>query len=93
LLTSISLRDNFSEGLDEVLRTLTSEEGLGYSRALYLGYDEDKEELSVTKYAINPHIEMNMEKYTEGINGFKFQVNSIKELMPLLMSPYHDLDE
>ena len=88
LLTSISLRDNFSEGLDEVLRTLTSEEGLGYSRALYLGYDEDKEELSVTKYAINPHIEMNMEKYTEGINGFKFQVNSIKELMPLLNVEY-----
>jgi len=47
LLTSISLRDNFSEGLDEVLRTLTSEEGLGYSRALYLGYDEDKEEHSI----------------------------------------------
>ena len=88
MLTSISLRDNFSEGLDEVLRTLTSEEGLGYSRALYLGYDEDKEELSVTKYAINPHIEMNMEKYTEGINGFKFQVNSIKELMPLLNVEY-----
>jgi len=88
LLTSISLRDNFSEGLDEVLRTLTSEEGLGYSRALYLGYDEDKEELSVTKYAINPHIEMNMEKYTEGINGFKFQVNSIKELIPLLNVEY-----
>ena len=88
LLTSISLRDNFSEGLDEVLRTLTSEEGLGYSRALYLEYDEDKEELSVTKYAINPHIEMNMEKYTEGINGFKFQVNSIKELMPLLNVEY-----
>ena len=88
LLTTISLRDNFSEGLDEVLRTLTSEEGLGYSRALYLGYDEDKEELSVTKYAINPHIEMNMEKYTEGINGFKFQVNSIKELMPLLNVEY-----
>jgi len=88
LLTSISLRDNFSEGLDEVLRTLTSEEGLGYSRALYLGYDEDKEELSVTKYAINSHIEMNVEKYTEGINGFKFQVNSIKELMPLLNIEY-----
>ena len=88
LLTSINLRDNFSEGIDEVLRTLTSEEGLGYSRALYLGYDEDKEELSVTKYAINSHIEMNMEKYTEGINGFKFQVNNIKELMPLLNVEY-----
>ena len=88
LLMGIDLVGSLSEGVNEVLRTLTSEEGLGYSRALYLGYDEDKEELSVTKYAINPHIEMNMEKYTEGINGFKFQVNSIKELMPLLNVEY-----
>ena len=88
LLMGIDLVGSLSEGVNEVLRALTSEVGLGYSRAIYLEYSEEKDELSVKNYAINPHILANTEKYTEGINGFTFQINNIGEMMPLLNIKY-----
>ena len=88
LLMEIDLVGSFQEGVNKVLRALTSEIGLGYSRAIYLEYSEEKDELSVKKYAINPHILANTEKYTEGINGFTFQINNIGEMMPLLNIKY-----
>ena len=88
LLMEIDLVGSFQEGVNKVLRALTSEVGLGYSRAIYLEYSEEKDELSVKNYAINPHILANTEKYTEGINGFTFQINNIGEMMPLLNIKY-----
>ena len=88
LLMGIDLVGSLSEGVNEVLRALTSEVGLGYSRAIYLEYNEEKDELSVKNYAINPHILANTEKYIEGINGFTFQINNIGEMMPLLNVKY-----
>ena len=88
LLMGIDLVGSLSEGVNEVLRALTSEVGLGYSRAIYLEYNEEKDELSVKNYAINPHILANAEKYTEGINGFTFQINNIGEMIPLLNIKY-----
>ena len=88
LLMEIDLVGSFQEGVNKVLRALTSEIGLGYSRAIYLEYSEEKDELSVKNYAINPHILANTEKYTEGINGFTFQINNIGEMMPLLNIKY-----
>ena len=88
LLMGIDLVGSLPEGVNEVLRALTSEVGLGYSRAIYLEYDEEKDELSVKNYAINPHILANTEKYTEGINGFTFQISNIGEMIPLLNIKY-----
>ena len=88
LLMGIDLVGSLPEGVNEVLRALTSEVGLGYSRAIYLEYNEEKDELSVKNYAINPNILANTEKYTEGINGFTFQINNIGEMMPLLNIKY-----
>lgn len=88
LLMGIDLVGSLSEGVNEVLRALTSEVGLGYSRAIYLEYGEERDELSVKNYAINPSILANTEKYTEGINGFTFQINNIGEMIPLLNVKY-----
>ena len=88
LLMGIDLVGSLPEGVNEVLRALTSEVGLGYSRAIYLEYDEEKDELSVKNYAINPNILANTEKYTEGINGFTFQMSNIGEMIPLLNIKY-----
>ena len=88
LLMGIDLVGSLSEGVNEVLRALTSEVGLGYSRAIYLEYNEEKDELSVKNYAINPYILANTEKYIEGINGFTFQINNIGEMIPLLNVKY-----
>jgi len=88
LLMGIDLVGSLSEGVNEVLRALTSEIGLGYSRAIYLEYGEERDELSVKNYVINPSILANTEKYTEGINGFTFQINNIGEMIPLLNIKY-----
>ena len=88
LLMGIDLVGSLPEGVNEVLRALTSEVGLGYSRAIYLEYNEEKDELSVKNYAINPNILANTEKYTEGINGFTFQISNIGEMIPLLNIKY-----
>ena len=88
LLMGIDLVGSLPEGVNEVLRALTSEIGLGYSRAIYLGYCEEKDELSVKNYTINPHVLANTEKYTKGISGFTFQINNIDELVPLLNVKY-----
>ena len=88
LLMGIDLVGSLPEGVNEVLRALTSEVGLGYSRAIYLEYDEEKDELSVKNYAINPNILANTEKYTEGINSFTFQISNIGEMIPLLNIKY-----
>ena len=88
LLMGIDLVGSLSEGVNEVLRALTSKIGLGYSRAIYLEYGEERDELSVKNYAINPSILANTEKYTEGINGFTFQINNIGEMIPLLNIKY-----
>ena len=88
LLMGIDLVGSLPEGVNEVLRALTSEVGLGYSRAIYLEYSEEKDELSVKNYAINPNILANTEKYTEGINGFTFQISNIGEMIPLLNIKY-----
>lgn len=88
LLMGIDIVGSFSEGINEILRALTSEVGLGYSRAMYLEYSVEKNRLSVKNYSVNPHILANIKKYTEGMNGFTFQVNNIGEMMPLLNIKY-----
>ena len=88
LLMETDLVRSFQEGINKVLSALTSEVGLGYSRAIYLEYSEEKDELSVKKYAINPHILANTEKYTKGTDGFTFQINNIGEMRPLLNIKY-----
>jgi len=88
LLMETDLVRSFQEGINKVLSALTSEAGLGYSRAIYLEYSEEKDELSVKNYAINPSISTNMEKYTKGTDGFTFQINNIGEMRPLLNIKY-----
>ena len=88
LLMETDLVRSFQEGINKVLSALTSEVGLGYSRAIYLEYGEEKDELSVKNYSINPSISTNMEKYTKGTDGFTFQINNIGEMRPLLNIKY-----
>lgn len=88
LLMETDLVRSFQEGINKVLSALTSEVGLGYSRAIYLEYSEEKDELSVKNYSINPSISTNMEKYTKGTDGFTFQINNIGEMRPLLNIKY-----
>ena len=88
ILMGIDIVGNFSEGIQEILTALTSDVGLGYSRAFYLEYSREKNELLVSKYSINSHILSKVENYNQGVYGFKFQVEDIQEILHLLKLKY-----
>ena len=88
MLMGIDIVGNFSEGIQEILTALTSDVGLGYSRAFYLEYSREKNELLVSKYSINSHILSEVENYNQEVYGFKFQVEDIREILPLLKLKY-----
>ena len=51
-------------------------------------YDKERNELTAKNYSVNAHIVSNIEKYTQGISGFKFQLKDIENMLPLLNVKY-----
>ncbi|MBQ3437181.1 MAG: sensor histidine kinase, partial [Fusobacterium sp.] len=88
ILMALDINKNFTESIGELLKALTSEMGMGYSRALYLEYDKEKNILCAKEVSINPYISSNIEKYTKGIDGFSFQIKDFQNLLPLLKVKY-----
>ncbi|MDO4691010.1 MAG: ATP-binding protein [Fusobacterium sp.] len=88
ILMGVDIDKNFSKSIEKILRALTSEIGMGYSRAIYLEYEEEKNQLLAKDLAINPSISSNIEEYTKGIGGFAFQIKDLSNLLPLLKIKY-----
>ena len=88
ILIGVDINKNFIESIDQILHAMTSEVGLGYSRAIYMHYDKERNELTAKNYSVNAHIVSNIEKYTQGISGFKFQLKDIENMLPLLNVKY-----
>lgn len=88
VLMGVDLDKNFSESIIRVLEALTSEVGFGYSRAIYLEYDEEINSLLAKQILINPHIISNIEKYTGGMKGFRFQIKDLENMLSLLKVKY-----
>lgn len=88
VLMGVDLDKNFSESIIRILEALTSEVGFGYSRAIYLEYDEEINSLTAKQISINPHITANIEKYTGGMKGFRFQIKDLENMLSLLKVKY-----
>lgn len=88
ILMGVDIDKNFSQSITEILRALTSEIGMGYSRAIYLEYNEEKNQLEGKEVSINHYVSANIDKITQGISGFSFQINDLKKLLPLLKVKY-----
>ena len=88
ILIGVDINKNFIESIEQILHAMTSEVGLGYSRAIYMHYDKERNELMAKNYSVNAHIVSNIEKYTQGISGFKFQLKDIENMLPLLNVKY-----
>lgn len=88
ILMAVDIDKNFSKSIEKILRALTSEIGMGYSRAIYLEYEEEKNQLLAKDLAISPSISSNIEEYTKGIGGFAFQIKDLSNLLPLLKIKY-----
>lgn len=88
ILMGVDIDKNFTESITKILRALTSEVGLGYSRAMYFEYDEEVNRLSAKDLSINSNILSNIDEYTQGIGGFAFQIKDLGNLLPLLKIKY-----
>ena len=88
ILMYLDVENDFNEGIEGLLKALTSEVGLGYSRAIFFEYNPEKLELHAKKISINKLVSNNIEKYTGGVNGFKFQIKDMESLLPLLKVKY-----
>lgn len=84
ILMEIDLDKSLDDSISRLLKSLTSEVGFNYSRAIYFAYDEVKNNLYAKKASIDERISLNLEEYTHGMKGFKFQIKDLNEMLPLL---------
>lgn len=88
VLMRIDIDKEFSESIVRILEALTSEIGLGYSRAIYMEYDEESNLLVAKKALINPNIISNVDIYAKDMRGFRFQIKDLENMLPLLKVKY-----
>lgn len=84
ILMGIDIENNFDDGMRGLLKALTSEIGFGYSRAIYFEYDKENNILQGKNVEVNNYVLLNIDKEADAIKGFKFQIEDMENLLPLL---------
>lgn len=84
ILMGMDIEKNIINSIGKVLKALTSEVGMGYSRAIYMDYNQETNYLEAKEFSVNPYILSNIQNYTQGVGGFKFQISELENLLPLL---------
>ena len=88
LLLGIHVEDDIFHVIRSIASALTSEMGLGYSRAIFLRYSREIESL-VGEYAlINTNVIENKDDgVAKAVGGFRFQTESLNELVSYIKIP------
>ncbi|ADO82447.1 sensor histidine kinase [Ilyobacter polytropus] len=88
LLLGIHVEDDIFDVIRSIANALTSEMGLGYSRAIFLRYSREIESL-VGEYAIinSNVIETKDDGVAGAVGGFRFQSESLNELVSYIKIP------
>lgn len=87
ILMGVNLEQDFQLGMKGFLSALTSEAGLGYSRAIYLEYDREKNILQAKDFACNSSLVAECLEDKEKLKVFSFQLQEIDRILPLLKVP------
>lgn len=87
IVMGLNLEKNIQRGMEGILSALTSEAGLGYSRAIYFEYQRDKNLLLAKKYALNPNLLSEYSEGKESLKAFSFQFEELDKIIPLLKTP------
>lgn len=90
ILMGVDVENNFNLAIKGLLKALTSEIGLAYSRAIYLEFNEEENSLDAKYMEINTSVATKIEKDKELFYGFKFQIEDIKKLLALLRVKYDE---
>lgn len=84
ILMGVNLERNFQNGIQGILAAFTSEAGLGYSRAIYLEYNREKNVMQAKQYAINQSLVAECMEEKEKLKTFSFQLEELERILPLL---------
>lgn len=90
ILLNIQMEDDVSKTIKELMGALTSDMGLGYSRAMYLRYSREIDKMVGEFSVVNKRLEKEKddENLFENTKGFKFQIEELERLIKLIKIPF-----
>lgn len=88
ILMNIQIENDMNITVKEIMSALTSEMGLGFSRAMYFRYSREID-IMVGEFATtNNKVKREILNGVESTGGFKFQIEEIAELVKLIKIPF-----
>ncbi|WP_286034091.1 sensor histidine kinase [Fusobacterium necrogenes] len=88
ILMNIQIEDDMNTTVKEIMSALTSEIGLGFSRAMYFRYSREIDTMVGEFATINNKVKREILNGTDGTDGFKFQIEELNKLVKLIKIPF-----
>lgn len=92
LLLGIQIEDDVTMAVRKIMSAFTSEMGLGFSRCMFFRYSRERNVMMGECTQINTHIAelKNNDILRERKSGFDFQINELKDVVPLIKIPFSE---
>ncbi|WP_300355984.1 ATP-binding protein [Fusobacterium sp.] len=91
LLLGIQIEDDVTVTVRKIMSAFTSEMGLGFSRCMFFRYSRERDVMMGECTRINSHIaEIKNDILKERKSGFDFQINELKDIVPLIKIPFSE---
>ena len=88
ILMNIQIEDDMNTTVKEIMSALTSEIGLGFSRAMYFRYSREIDTMVGEFATTNNKVKREILNGTDGTDGFKFQIEELNKLVKLIKIPF-----
>lgn len=88
ILMNIQIEDDMNVTVKDILSALTSEMGLGYSRAMYFRYSREIDTMVGEFSVVNNRVKREILNGIESTGGFKFQIEELDKLVKLIRIPF-----
>ena len=88
IIMGINIEDDINVTVKGILTAITSEIGLGYSRAMYFRYSREIDTFVGEMTAVNSNLKHKDMIEDEKLRGFQFQINEIDKLVSLIKIPH-----
>lgn len=88
ILMNIQIEDDMNTTVKEIMSALTSEMGLGFSRAMYFRYSREIDTMVGEFATTNNKVKREILNGVEGTGGFKFQIEELNKLVKLIKIPF-----
>lgn len=90
IIMGINIEDDVNETVKGILSAITSEIGLGYSRAMYFRYSREIDTFVGELTSVNSILKQENIISSDNLRGFQFQVTELEKLVNLIKIPFKD---